>query len=223
MHNPVAERDDLIFDFGATDLATTFHLDWTNYADDALDHIAQRYGTQGDPTSVLLVIEDLLRLRTSVLRGEEIGLLWRATGISLGAPHLPGKEREWLDEVLSFLVPIARSRGASVASCSTVPPCVPDGASPAAIEHRRLTPEVVALVGLLSQSRQSDVPLGLTRTTLRRCAETVCAELAFRFVLCAANSWGTRLSPETYGRLERLSAAFGHGPHVVDAVRYLVH
>jgi hypothetical protein len=30
------------------------------------------------------------------------------------------------------------------------------------------------------------------------------------------------MSPETYRRLERLSAAFGHGPHVVDAVRYLV-
>ncbi len=222
MHNPVAERDDLTFDFGATELATSFHRDWSSYADSALDHIAQQYGTQGDPARILLLVEDLLRLRASVLSGEEIGLLWRAADISLGAPDMPGKEREWLDEVVSSVVPIARSRGASGASCSTFPPCVPDGASPAALEHRRLTAEVVALVGLLSQSRRSDAPLGPAQATLRRCAETVCAELAFRFMLCAVNCFGTRLSPEAYDRLERLSTAFGHGQHVVDAVKYLV-
>jgi hypothetical protein len=223
MHDPAAVRDHLASDFGATDLGTSFHRDWGNYADSALDHIAQRYGTQGDPTSLLLLIEDLLRLRDSGLSGEEIGLLWYATDISLGAPGTPGKEREWLQEVLSFVVPLARSRGASAASCSTYPACVPDGTSAAAVEHRRLTADVVDLVAVLDQGQSwSFTPLVPTRQALVRCAETVCPELAFRFLLRATGPFCSRLSPAAYERLERLSAAFGHGPYVVGAVRHLV-
>ncbi|MGI5359726.1 hypothetical protein ACQI4E_31125 [Streptomyces sp. CA-252508] len=223
MHDPVAARDHLASDFGATDLGTSFHRDWSNYADSALDHIAQRYGMQGDPTSLLLLVEDLLRLRDSGLSGEEIGLLWYATDMSLGAPGAPGKEREWLQEVLSFVVPLARSRGASAASCSTAPACVPDGASAAAVEHRRMTADVVDMVGVLDQRQPwSFAPLVPTQRALVRCAETVCPELAFRFLLCATGPFCSRLSPAAYERLERLSAAFGHGPYVVGAVRHLV-
>ncbi|MFD3548253.1 hypothetical protein ACFWUW_22080 [Streptomyces sp. NPDC058655] len=223
MHNPVTEQDNLTFDFGATDLGTSFHRDWSNCADTALDHIAQRYGAEGDPTPVILLIEDLLRLEDSGLSGEEISLLWYATDISLGAPGIPGKEREWVQEVLSCVVPIARSRGASAASCSTYPACVPDGTSAAAAEHRRMTADVVGLVGMLDQRQSwSYTPLAPTRRALVRCAETVCSELAFRFLLCATGPFCSRLSPATYERLERVSAAFGHGPYVVSAVRYLV-
>ncbi|MFG2974544.1 hypothetical protein ACGFYY_16325 [Streptomyces sp. NPDC048331] len=136
MHNPVAERDDLAFDFGATALGRSFHYDWTNYAVSPLDHIAQRYGERGDPTPILLLVEDLLRLRDSDLSGGEINLLWCATDIALGAPVTAGKERDWLQEVGSFVVPLAKSRGASTAACSTYPECVPDGTSPAAAVGR---------------------------------------------------------------------------------------
>ncbi|MEV7559190.1 hypothetical protein [Streptomyces sp. NPDC089795] len=223
MHNPVAERDDLAFDFGATALGRSFHYDWTNYAVSPLDHIAQRYGEKGDPTPILLLVEDLLRLRDSDLSGGEINLLWCATDIALGAPVTAGKERDWLQEVVSFVVPLAKSRGASTAACSTYPECVPDGTSPAAVEHRRLTAEVVELVGLLNQRSGHEVPLASMQEALRRCAESVCTELAFRFLLCAANHFYAQLSPATYGRLERLGTAIGYGPHVVDGVRYLAN
>ncbi|MFE6456631.1 hypothetical protein ACFVP0_04085 [Streptomyces cinereoruber] len=223
MHDPEARHEWVDFDFGATALGSSFHRDWSDYADDALDHIARRYGSEGDPAPLLLLVEDLLRLRDSGLGGEEIALLWEATDMSLGAPGTPGKEREWLQEVVSFVVPVARSRGASASSCSAFPACVPDGTSPAAIEHRRLTADVVELIGTLDQQRPwSHVPLAAMRGALVRCAEEVCAELAFRFLLHAANGYWSRLAPETYDRLERLGTAFGYGPHVVDAIRHLV-
>ncbi|MCX4718731.1 hypothetical protein OG818_23560 [Streptomyces virginiae] len=81
-----------------------------------------------------------------------------------------GKERDWLQEVVSFVVPLAKSRGASTAACSTYPECVPDGTSPAAVEHRRLTAEVVELVGLLNQRSGHEVPLDSMQEALRRCA-----------------------------------------------------
>ncbi|WP_326594080.1 hypothetical protein [Streptomyces sp. NBC_01294] len=223
MHNPVAERDELTFGFGATDLGSSFHGDWVLYAETELDHITHWYGPEGGPTRLLLLIEDLLRLRDSGLDGEEINLLWRATDPQLGgSPEIRGQEREWLDRVLAWAVPVALARGASVESCTTYPVCVPDGTSAAAAEHRRLTAEVVDLVGLLNQHCESHTPLDATQAALRRCAETLCAELAFRSLLCAASHFSTQLSPATYSRLERLSTAFGYGPHVVDAVKYLM-
>ncbi|MGW7318917.1 hypothetical protein [Streptomyces sp. NPDC054865] len=164
----------------------------------------------------------LLRLRDPGLSGTEIDLLWQATDVSFGVPAIGGEEREWLDEVPAWAVPLARGRGASTGSVTTYPACVPDGASPAAAEHRRLTAQVLDLVELLDKDGHGDTPLGATRAAPRRCATTVCAELAFRFLVSALMRFAVRLSPARYGRLERLGTAFGYGPHVVDAAAFLV-
>jgi len=222
MHDPVAQRDDLHFDFGVTALGGSFHNDWPLDAATAADHIVQWYGREGDPGPVLLLIEDLLRLRDSGLDGPELDLLWLATDVALGVPGIGGEERASVDHVLSLVVPLARSRGAAAESCTSYPACVPHGTTPAAVDHLRRTPEVVALIGLLGPERRRDTPLGATQDALERCAETVCAELAFRFMICAASTYSVRLSPAVYERCERLGTSFGYGPHLVDAVKYLV-
>ncbi|GAB2766140.1 hypothetical protein [Streptomyces bullii] len=223
MHDPAAQQDETVFDFGVTALGASFHGDWCLDAEDELDHVLTYLGPEGDPAGLALLIEDILRLRDSGLDGDELCVLWHATDPPLGgAPEIRGAERLWLDRLLTVIVPLARARGASEASCATYPRCVPDGTSAAAVEHRRLTAEVVELIGLLDPRAEGHMPLPATREAMVRCAQTVCSELAFRFLLHAANHFWSRLSLETYGRLERLSAAFGHGPHMVEAVRYLM-
>ncbi|MCC5036562.1 hypothetical protein DMH02_026155 [Streptomyces sp. WAC 00631] len=223
MHDPAAQRDDTVFDFGVTALGGSFHGDWCLDAEDEMDHVLTYLGPEGDPAGLALLIEDLLRLRDSGLDDSELSLLWHATDPPYGgAPDFRGAARAWFDRLLTLIVPLARGRGASEASLTSYTPCVPDGTSPAAAQHRRLAPEVLELIGLLDQRPQGPGSLDRTREALARCAETVCPELAFRFLLHAANRFWSRLSTETYGRLERLSTAFGHGPHVVDALRYLV-
>ncbi|MGX1885369.1 hypothetical protein [Streptomyces sp. NPDC055287] len=222
MHDPTAQRDETVFDFGLTALGASFHGDWCLDAEDELAHVLTYLGPEGEPAGLALLIEDILRLRDSGLDADELGLLWHATDPPLGgAPQIRGAERAWLERLLTVVVPLARARGASEASCTTYSRCVPNGTSAAAAEHRQRTGEVVELIGLLDQRTEGHMPLPRTREALVRCAETVCSELAFRFLLHAAHQFWSRLSPETYGRLEHLSAAFGHGPHVVDAVRYL--
>ncbi|WP_137990578.1 hypothetical protein [Streptomyces vilmorinianum] len=225
MHDPEAQHEWMDFDFGVTALGASFHGDWVLDAEDELDYVRRYLGApEGDPTGLTLLIEDILRLRNSGLDGEELNLLWRATDPPHGgSPAIRGAERAWLERLLDELVPLARSSGASEADCTSYPACGVGGANTPAVEHRRLATEVVELVGMLDQRQDwSREPLEQTRDALVRCAETVCSELAFRFLLRAANQFCSRLSPETYGRLERLGAAFGYGPHVVDAVRYLV-
>ncbi|MGW7315791.1 hypothetical protein [Streptomyces sp. NPDC054854] len=221
MHDP-ADSEWMTLGFGVTALGASFHNDWTLQADDRRDHLTHLYRPQGDPTPILLLIEDLLRLRNSGLDGTEIDLLWQATDVSYGVPGIAGEEREWLDEVLAWAVPLARGRGACADSVMTYPTCVPNGTSPAAATHRRLTAQVLDLVELLDQDGHGDTPLGATRAALRRCATTVCAELAFRFLVGALSRFAVRLSPAHYSRLEHLGTAFGYGPHVVDAAAYLV-
>lgn len=223
MHDPAAAREDMVFDFGVTELAASFHADWVLYAEEEMDHVHNHLGTEGDPTRVVLLVEDLLRLRDSGLDDDEIALLRHATDPPLGgAPAIHGAARVWLDRLLAVAVPLARGRGASEASCTTYTPCGKDGSDAVAAGHRRLAPEVVRLVGLIEPRAEGHDPVDPVRRALVRCAEVVCAELAFRFLLHAMNGYASRMTPETYARLERVSAAFGHGPHVVDAIRYLV-
>ncbi|MEW2136552.1 hypothetical protein AB0892_08095 [Streptomyces sp. NPDC005409] len=220
MHDPAGQHEHVTFDFGVTRLGASFHQDWSSNADTPLEHVLNLYGPDGDPGFVLPIVEDILRLRDSCLDGQDLHLLWSAIGD--GTPWILGRERVWLDELLSAIIPLAQARGASPASYTTYPVCVPVGASAAAAEHRQLAAEVVDLVGLLDQVQPwAHTPLEQTRQSLIRCAETVCSELAFRFLVNAPHQFCSRLSLDTYGRLERLSAAFGHGPHVVDTVKYL--
>ncbi|MEU6164172.1 hypothetical protein [Streptomyces tanashiensis] len=225
MHNPEAQHEWMDFDFGVTALGASFHGDWVLDAEDELDHVRTYLGApECDPMGLTLLIEDVLRLENSGLDGEELNLLWRATDPPHGgSPEIRGAERAWLERLLDLAVPLARSSGASEADCTSYPACGAGGPSAAAVEHRRLAADVVELVEILDQRQGwSREPPEQTRDALVRCAETVCSELAFRFLLRAANQFCTRLSPETYSRLERLGAAFGYRPHVVDAVRYLV-
>ncbi|MGF0171146.1 hypothetical protein ACQF36_11680 [Streptomyces sp. Marseille-Q5077] len=221
MHDPAAQHGDMTFDFGVTELGTSFHQDWTRYAGTVVEHVHNSYGFEGDPGRVLLLIEDLLRLRDSRLDGRDLHLLWSTTDDG-GSPWILGRERAWLDELLAAVVPLAQTRDASPASCTTYPACVPDGTSPAAAEHQLRTPEVVDLVALLNQQGDDHIPLPDMRAALIRCAETVCAELAFRFLLRATRRYWMPLTPQIYTRLENLGNAFGYGPHVVDGVANLV-
>ncbi|MFF4321221.1 hypothetical protein [Streptomyces sp. NPDC001568] len=221
MHD-LADREWVTLGFGVTALGASFHNDWILQADDRRDYLTRLYLPEGDPTPIVLLIEDLLRLRDSGLGGTEIDLLWQATDVSLGVPGIGGEEREWLDEVLAWAVPLARGRGACADSVTTYPACVPHGTSPAAAAHRRLTAQVLDLVELLDQDEHGDTPVDGTRAALRRCATTVCADLAFRFLVSALMRFAVRLSPAHYGCLERLGTAFGYGPHVVDPAAYLV-
>ncbi|MFJ2935885.1 hypothetical protein ACIO8G_24415 [Streptomyces sp. NPDC087219] len=216
------------FDFGVTALGASFHGDWVLDAEDELDHVRAYLGApEGDPVGLALLIEDILRLRDSGLDGEELNLLWRSTDPPYGgSPEIRGAERAWLERLLDVAVPLARSSGASEADRSSYPACGAAGQCAVAVEHRRLAAEVVEVVELVAsldrRPDRSHVPPAPVRDALVRCAETVCSELAFRFLLRAADELCSSLSPETYRRLERLGSAFGYGPHVVDAVRYLV-
>ncbi|MEG3630712.1 hypothetical protein [Streptomyces poriticola] len=228
MHDPAAQHDWVVFDFGVTGLGASFHGDWVLYSGTALEHALTHLGgsdPEPDPERVLLLIEDVLRLRDSGLSGEDLSALWRATGTPMdGQPEIGGREHAALDRLLAMAVPLARARGASRERVTTYPSCVPDGASPAAVEHRRRTADIVSLAGLLGREgpEGADLRPAATRRAVVRCAETVCAELAFRFLLCAVGSFAVPLSPASYARLEEVAAAFGYGPHIVDAVEYLV-
>ncbi|MGW0395507.1 hypothetical protein ACWDYJ_32460 [Streptomyces sp. NPDC003042] len=128
-----------------------------------------------------------------------------------------------MEQLLDAVTALARARGASEGTRTVHPRCVPDGTTAAAAEHRRLTTDVLELIGLLDEGRADlRMPLALTREALRACAVSVCSELAFRFLLNALNQGWAQLTPESYGRLERLGTAFGYGPYVVDRLQYLM-
>ncbi|MGW2561583.1 hypothetical protein ACWCXB_20465 [Streptomyces sp. NPDC001514] len=224
MHEPAVQQEWVDFDFGVTALGASFHGDWCLTADDALDHVRAYYGTEGDPTGLILLIEDILRLRDSSLTGDELNLLWSAAeSPGGGSPEIRGAERPWLELLLGAVTTLARARGASEQDCTVHPGCVPEGTTAAAAEHHRLTADVLDLIGLLDQGRSElRMPLAPTQEALRKCAVTVCSELAFRFLLNALNQAWAGLSPESYGRLERLGTAFGYGPYVVDRLQYLM-
>ncbi|MFE2528423.1 hypothetical protein ACFXEL_29810 [Streptomyces sp. NPDC059382] len=223
MHNPAAQQDWLDFDFGVAALGASFHGDWCLTADDAIDHVRAYLGTEGDPTGPVLLIEDILLLRDSVLTGSELNLLWRATDPpGGGSPEIRGAERAWFEQLLSEATTVARGRGASERDCTVQPECVPDGKTAAASQHRRLTVAVLELIDLLDEGLSDlHMPLAPTQEALRRCATTVCSELAFRFLLHALNQSSPQLSLESYGRIEGLGTAFGYGPYVVDRLLYL--
>ncbi|MFJ7588307.1 hypothetical protein ACIQZO_13165 [Streptomyces sp. NPDC097617] len=223
MHDPAAQQDWVDFDFGITGLGASFHGDWYLTADDALDHVRAYLGAEGDPAGLVLLIEDILLLRDSALTGDELNLLWRATDPSGGgSPEIRGAERAWIEQLLGAVTTLARGRGASDQDCTAHPGCVPDGRTVAASQHRRLTADVLELIDLLDQGRSDlHMPLAPTQEALRRCALTVCSELAFRFLLNALYQSWAQLSLKSYGRIERLGTAFQYGPYVVDRLRCL--
>ncbi|MCX2928567.1 hypothetical protein [Streptomyces sp. NEAU-W12] len=171
-----ADRTSAVFDFGVTALGASFHGDWVLDAQDELDHVRTDLGAEGDPVGLVLLTEDLLRLRDSGLDDDELAVLWHATDPPLGgAPVVRGAARAWLDRLLAVVVPSARARGASEASCTTYAPCAGDGtdADTDAVGHRRLTPEVVELIALLDPRAEGQEPVDVVRRALVRCAETV--------------------------------------------------
>ncbi|MFF3019465.1 hypothetical protein [Streptomyces sp. NPDC057939] len=62
-----------------------------------------------------------------------------------------------------------------------------------------------------SSSRAWPCSWSAASAVLRRCATTVCAELAFRSLLSALVRFAVPLSPAHYGRLGSLGAVFGSG------------
>ncbi|MFF5922725.1 hypothetical protein ACFY8C_31050 [Streptomyces flavochromogenes] len=224
MHEPDTFHDWVDDDFGATALGSSYHNDWSRYTDDPIDHALNYLGPTGDPAFLILLIEDLQRLFSSPLSGEELGRLWGALGDPLGAsPAFDGAERPWFHRLLEAVTRLAVARGAREAQWADLPGCSPEPTGTVAAEHQRLVPEVLGVAGLLDQGRVDDRgPALATRSAIERCVTLVCPELAFRFLLHALGRFGCSLSPADYTRLRSLSSAFGHGPFVVSAHRNLL-
>ncbi|MFB8395815.1 hypothetical protein [Streptomyces yangpuensis] len=225
MHDPEAQHEWLAFDFGVTGLCGSYHNDWPLDAPGPVEHALAYWGPDGDPTGLILVLEDLVRLDRSPLTPAELDLLWEAPGDPLGgSPTFGGARRAWLDQLLAALAPLALSRGASESQWAALTVCMPDGTGPAAVGHQRLMTEVLDLTSLLDGARaaREGESFVATRAAIERCAREVCPELAFRFLLHALARFDCPVSAEVYSRLERVSTAFGHGPYVVEAHRHRV-
>ncbi|MFD3537504.1 hypothetical protein [Streptomyces sp. NPDC058664] len=224
MHEPAVHRDWVEDDFGVTALGSSYHNDWSRYTNDPIEHALTYLGPTGDPAFPVLLIEDLQRLVSSPLSGEELGRLWGALGGALGgSPTFAGAERAWFHRLLAAVTRLAVARGAREAQWAELPACTPEPPGTVAAEHQRLMPEVLAMTGLLDRARAGEGGLALaTRQAIERCVTLVCPELGFRFLLHALGRFGCGLTVPEYTRLEELSSAFGHGPFVVDAHRYLL-
>jgi hypothetical protein len=228
-------RDDLCFNFGLTALGGSFHGDWVLDAVDQWDHIVQRYG-HADPHAGrdrLLLIDDVRRLVESPLTGAELNALWRLTDSSAldGSPEISGHERDWLGRVLSVVTPTAEPHDPYEAPPAVVEPCALGTGTPETAphsrmltyEHRMLASHVKDLADKLNLRREAvGVTLPQSRDVLARCADEVCSEIAFRFLLHGFEAFGSFVSQDLYGRLERVGERFGYGPHVVDRIQYLV-
>ncbi|MFE9137538.1 hypothetical protein [Streptomyces sp. NPDC007355] len=224
MHAPVLHRDWVDDDFGVTALGSSYHNDWSRYTNDPIDHALSYLGPTGDPAFPILLIEDLRRLVFSPLSDEELGRLWGALGDPLGAsPTFDGAERAWLHRLLEAVTRLAVKRGAREAQWAELPGCSPEPTDSVAAEHQRLIPEVLVMTGLLDRARDGDSgPALATRLAVEGCVTLVCPELGFRFLLHALDRFGCDLRMPDYTRLKNLSSAFGHGPFIVSAHRYLL-
>ncbi|WP_274564979.1 hypothetical protein [Streptomyces spiramyceticus] len=231
MHDPIPSEPELCFDFGITGLGASYHGDWTLDAKDERDHITHLMAQSEGTRALLLLIEDVLRLKRSSLADSEINALWRLTDSSPhdGSPEIGNRVPQWLDDILSVVVPMAEKRGTAKASWSAVERCAQGPKTPesgpndaVSHEHQMLVTEVADLIQGLKPRQEADISLKEAKGALQRCAETVCSELAFRFTVCAYSAFYARLSRDTYRHMEHISARFGHGPHVVGAVEYLI-
>ncbi|WP_432006206.1 hypothetical protein [Streptomyces parvus] len=231
MHDPTMNSDDLSFDFGLTGLGGSFHGDWVLFAADQGDHIAQWYGP-ADAQGVgrrLLLADDVRRLVESPLTGAELNALWRLTdGNALdGSPEIGGRERDWLQRASALAGAAAwpHRGGTGAAPCArgTGGPETGEGVPSPAYTHRLLTDDVKQLVDRLDPRQDAvGVTLPQARDALTRCAEEVCAGIAFRFLLHGFEAFGSPVPRELYGRLEGVGERFGYGPHVVDRLHHLV-
>lgn len=236
MHDRTMSSDDLCFDFGLTGLGGSFHGDWVLFAADQWDHITQWYGPVGADSDRrrLLLGDDVRRLVESSLSGAELNALWRLTDSNVldGSPEIGGRERDWLERTLAPAAGTAEPHhgGAGTAtagtgSCAlgTGGPETDAGVPSPMYEHRLLADDVKGLIDRLDPRQDAvGVTLPQARDALTRCAEKVCSEIAFRFLLRGFEAFGSRVSRDLYGRLERVGERFGYGPHVVDRLHYLV-
>ncbi|WP_128816937.1 hypothetical protein [Streptomyces sp. S063] len=230
MHDPTINSDDLSFDFGLTGLGGSFHGDWVLFAADQWDHITQWCGPP-DAQGVgrrLLLADDVRRLVESPLTGAELNALWRLTDSNAldGSPEIGGRERDWPRRASALAGGTAAPHrgGAGAAPCArgTGGPETDEGVSSPTYAHRLLTDDVKQLIDRLDPCRDAvGVTLPQARDALTRCAEEVCAEMAFRFLLHGFEAFGSSVPRELYGRLERVGERFGYGPHVVDRVHHL--
>ncbi|MFJ3205619.1 hypothetical protein [Streptomyces sp. NPDC086989] len=222
MHDLDLHDDWMTSDFGITDLCGSYHNDWPLTAAGPVEHALAYWGPDTDPTGLVLILEDLIRLDRSPLTHAELDLLWQAPGDSLGgSPTFGGAPRAWLDQLLAALGPLAQTRGAEESLWTTPTTCMPNGTEPSAQERQRLAPQVLDLTGLLDGARASrqGESFTATRTAIESYASKVCPELAFRFLLHALDRFDCSLSTEDYSRLEEVGKGFRYGPYVVDAHR----
>ncbi|MFD4740179.1 hypothetical protein ACFWNR_36745 [Streptomyces virginiae] len=225
MHDPESQHEWLAFDFGVTGICGSYHNDWPLDAPGPVEHALNYLGPQADHTSLVLLLEDLVRLDRSPLSNTELDVLWQAPGDPLGgSPTFGGGERAWLEQLLAAVTSLARARGVPDSTWAEPSLCMPGGTAPAAIAHQALTSEVLHLSTALEGARteRPGESVAASREAVEHCLAVVCPELAFRFLLHAFARFDCPLSAETYARLEQVSRAFGHGSHVVDAHRYLL-
>ncbi|WP_098026639.1 hypothetical protein [Streptomyces sp. st115] len=236
MHDRTMSSDDLCFDFGLTGLGGSFHGDWVLFAADQWDHITQWFGPGGADSEKrrLLLGDDVRRLVGSSLTGAELNALWRLTDSNAldGSPEIGGQERDWLERTLAPAAGAAEPHhGGPGAEPVGIAPCAPGSGGPETdagvpsptYEHRLLADEVTELIDRLDPTQGAvGVTLLQARGALKRCAEEVCSEIAFRFLLHGFEAFGARISGDLYGRLERVGERFGYGPHVVDRLHHLV-
>ncbi|MER6614894.1 hypothetical protein [Streptomyces xantholiticus] len=205
------------------------------HAEDQWDHIAQRYGHAGPhgTRDRLLLSDDVRRLVESPLTGAELNALWRLTDSNAldGSPDISGQERDWLVRVLSVVTPNVKPHDPSEAPPAVIEPCALGTGTPETAprtrmptyEHRMLASDVKDLSDRLNLRQEAvGVTLPEARDVLARCAEEVCSEIAFRFLLHGFEAFRFFVSRDLYGRLERVGERFGYGPHVVDRIQYLV-
>ncbi|MCX4654206.1 hypothetical protein OG249_20245 [Streptomyces microflavus] len=224
-------RDDLCFDFGLTGLGGSFHGDWVLFAVDQWDHVTQWYGPPGADRDKrrLLLRDDVRRLLDCALVDAELNTLWRLTDSDAldGSPEIGGQERVWLERTLT----VAEPYGPGEAVLPPPGPCALRGGTPEpdsearslTYEHRMLADDVKELIGLLDPRQQAvGATLPEARAALTRCVDEVCSEIAFRFLLHGFEAFGSFVSQDLYGQLERVGERFRYGPHVVDRLHYLV-
>ncbi|MEU5330023.1 hypothetical protein [Streptomyces parvus] len=98
-----------------------------------------------------------------------------------------------------------------------------EGVASPTYAQRLLTDDVKQLTDRLGPRQDAvGVTLSQARDALTRCAEEVCGEIAFRFLLHGFEAFGSPVPRELYGRLERFGERFGYGPNVVDRLHHWV-
>ncbi|MFF2403139.1 hypothetical protein ACWCY1_37750 [Streptomyces goshikiensis] len=192
--------------FGLTWLMSSFHADWSSYAESEAEAVENALWDGLDPRHVMLLRRDAVRLLER-LPAESVEQLWES-GIEVS--DFFGRRVQSGDQWMRLIIKRCDAwllRGESV-SLSEVDQ--EDGFS----HSDEVLNELGRAIDLLGSDLVSD---------LGKCARHCSPDLAFRFLLQSLECRGEKIGQPRYERLEGIGSALHYGEFLVSKLEHLVN